>query len=127
MIKSNSPPRLFIKFFRWYCHPKLVKHIEGDLMELYHERLKEYGKRKADRQFITDVLLLCRPGIIGPTEAYKNLNTYGMYKSYLKTGWRNIIKHKVFSFINISGLSLGLTCSIFIALWVMDEYSMDAF
>jgi hypothetical protein len=96
-------------------------------MEVYHQRLREFGKRKANRQFVMDVLLLFRPGIIKPAEGYKNLNTYAMYKSYLKIGWRNIIKHKVFSFINISGLSLGLTCSIFIALWVLDEYSIDAF
>ena len=126
-MKSSTPPRLFLKFFRWYCHRKLVNHIEGDLMEVYHQRLREFGKRKANRQFVMDVLLLFRPGIIKPAEGYKNLNTYAMYKSYLKIGWRNIIKHKVFSLINISGLSLGLTCSIFIALWVLDEYSIDAF
>src|SRR3990170_5338221 len=50
-----------------------------------------------------------------------------MYKNYLKAGWRNLVKNKVFSFINISGLSLGLTCSLLIALWVQDEYNMDAF
>lgn len=50
-----------------------------------------------------------------------------MYKNYLKTAWRNLIRNKVFSLINISGLSLGLTCSILIALWVIDEYSIDAF
>ena len=50
-----------------------------------------------------------------------------MYKSYFKIGWRNLVKSKTFSFINISGLSLGLTCSILIALWVRDEYRVDAF
>ena len=40
------PPKLFLRFFRWYCHPKLLKYIEGDLMELYKERLKEKGKAK---------------------------------------------------------------------------------
>lgn len=50
-----------------------------------------------------------------------------MYKNYLTVGWRSILKSKIFSLINISGLSLGLTCSIFIALWVNDEYNMDAF
>lgn len=50
-----------------------------------------------------------------------------MYRNHLIVAWRNIIKNKVFSFINIFGLALGLTCSIFIALWVKDEYSTDAF
>lgn len=50
-----------------------------------------------------------------------------MIKNYLKIAWRNISKSKVFSFINISGLALGLTCSIFISLWVRDEYAIDSF
>lgn len=50
-----------------------------------------------------------------------------MIKNYLKTALRNLVKNKAFSFINISGLSLGLTCSVLIALWVQDEYRVDAF
>jgi hypothetical protein len=123
----HTPPKLFLRFFRWFCHPKLLIHIEGDLLELYIERVNEFGKRKADIKFITDVLFLFRPGIIRPTDVYQNINHYGMYKNYLKPGWRNLVKNKVFSLINISGLSLGLTCSILIALWVNDEYGVDAF
>jgi putative ABC transport system permease protein len=126
-MMKNNPPKLPLRFFRWFCHPKLRDSIEGDLMELYDERLKEGGKRKADLKFIIDVLLLFRPGIIKPTEGYQNLNNYGMLKNYFKIGWRNLVKNKAFSFINISGLALGLTCSVLIALWVQDEYNMDAF
>ncbi len=50
-----------------------------------------------------------------------------MLKNYLKIAWRNLWKNKSFSVINISGLALGLTCSILIFLWVKDEYSVDAF
>jgi len=50
-----------------------------------------------------------------------------MIKNYFKTAWRNLIRSKVFSTINISGLALGLTCSLLIMLWVQDEYSVDAF
>jgi putative ABC transport system permease protein len=50
-----------------------------------------------------------------------------MLRNYLKVAWRNLWKNKSFSAINIGGLALGLTCSIFICLWVKDEYSVDAF
>lgn len=50
-----------------------------------------------------------------------------MLLNNLKIGWRHMTRNKVFTFINITGLSLGLTCSLFIALWVYDEYQMDAF
>lgn len=50
-----------------------------------------------------------------------------MFKNYLKTALRNLWKSKVFSFINIMGLALGLSCSLLIMLWVNDEYNVDAF
>jgi len=49
-----------------------------------------------------------------------------MLKNYLKIAFRNLWKNKAFSSINIAGLALGLTCSLFIFLWVQDEYSVDA-
>jgi ABC-type antimicrobial peptide transport system permease subunit len=124
---KNRPPRFFLRFFRWYCHPKLHDHIEGDLIEVYNERLKASGKPKADRKFIVDVLLLFRPGIIRPIEGYKNLNSYGMYKSYFKIGWRNLLKNKGYSFINIGGLAIGITVAMFIGLWVYDELSFNKY
>ncbi len=50
-----------------------------------------------------------------------------MFRNYFKTAWRNIIRSKSFSVINIMGLALGLACSLIIMLWVNDEKSVDAF
>ena len=50
-----------------------------------------------------------------------------MLKNYFKIAWRTLWKNKTFSVINISGLALGLTCSVLILLWVKDEYGVDAF
>ena len=50
-----------------------------------------------------------------------------MYRNFLVTAWRNIARNKTFSFINIFGLALGMTCSLLIFLWVQDECSIDAF
>ena len=96
-------------------------------MELYEERIRESGKIRADTRFILDVLLLCRPSIIRPLKSQTNLITYGMYKNHFKAGLRNIVKQKVFFLINATGLSAGLTCFAFIALWVNDELRYDTF
>jgi ABC-type antimicrobial peptide transport system permease subunit len=48
-----------------------------------------------------------------------------MIKNYLKTAWRNLIKNKVHSFINISGLSVGMAVAMLIGLWIWDELSFD--
>jgi len=50
-----------------------------------------------------------------------------MIINYLKAAWRSITKNKAYSFINIVGLSAGLTCFAFIFLWVNDELSFDKF
>ena len=50
-----------------------------------------------------------------------------MIKNYLKTAWRNLLKNKTFSLINIMGLAFGMTCSLLIMLWLQDELQMDKF
>lgn len=50
-----------------------------------------------------------------------------MLKSYFKIAWRNLLKNKMFSFINIFGLSVGLTCCILISLYLYNEYSYDRY
>ncbi len=50
-----------------------------------------------------------------------------MIKNYLKLAFRNLARNKVFSFINIAGLSLGLTCCMLIVLYTKDEVSFDRF
>jgi len=48
-----------------------------------------------------------------------------MLKNFLKVALRNLWKHKGYSFLNIFGLALGMTCSLLILLWVQDERSVD--
>ena len=50
-----------------------------------------------------------------------------MFKNYLKTAIRNLRHNKVYSFINIAGLSIGLACAMLIILYVKDEVSYDRF
>jgi putative ABC transport system permease protein len=124
---GKMPPKLFWRFFQWYCRPGLRDHIEGDLIEEYRERLRIKGKWNADIKFAVDVLLLFRKGIIRPMEGHRNLNTYGMYKSYLKIGLRSILKNKGYSFINIGGLAMGMTVAMLIGLWMIDEIQFNTY
>src|SRR5580698_9480155 len=48
-----------------------------------------------------------------------------MFHNYLITALRNFTRHKLYSFINIAGLAVALTCAIFIILFVRDELSYD--
>ena len=50
-----------------------------------------------------------------------------MLKNYFKIAFRNAIRHKAFALINLCGLTIGMTCSILILLWVRNELSYDKF
>jgi putative ABC transport system permease protein len=50
-----------------------------------------------------------------------------MFKNYFKAAWRNLLKNKFYSAINIGGLSVGLAVGILILLWVQNEFSFDSF
>ena len=50
-----------------------------------------------------------------------------MLKNYFKIAWRNLFKHKGFSFINVSGLALGLASCLLILQYVRHELSYDTF
>ncbi|HEX9503318.1 MAG TPA: ABC transporter permease [Patescibacteria group bacterium] len=50
-----------------------------------------------------------------------------MLRNYFKIAFRNIIRHKAYSIINISGLAIGMASSILILLWVQNEWSYDRF
>jgi putative ABC transport system permease protein len=123
--QNFTPPRFFLRFFRWYCHPRIRPGIEGDLVELYQERTRTNGKRNADLNFIKDVVSLFRPGIVRPWKL--NLNQNLMIGNYLKISWRNIVKNKAFSAINVFGLAIGLAACLLIFEFVLYELSFDRF
>ena len=50
-----------------------------------------------------------------------------MFRTNLKIAWRNLIKDRQFTFLNILGLAAGLACTFLIYLWVADEMSVDKF
>jgi putative ABC transport system permease protein len=50
-----------------------------------------------------------------------------MFQNYFKIAWRNLVRDRQFSFLNLMGLSTGLACVLLIYLWVSDERSMDKF
>src|SRR5215218_10341326 len=50
-----------------------------------------------------------------------------MIRNYFKIAWRNLMKNKVFSFINIFGLTIGLTCCMLISLYIQHELRYDTY
>ncbi|MDW3208983.1 MAG: ABC transporter permease [Reichenbachiella sp.] len=114
------------RLFRWYCHPDYYPDIQGDLEELYHDK-KEESPRSAPYFYLIEVLRLCRPALIRPLFKNSLFNSTGMFKNYFKISFRNLVKQKVFSVINIAGLAIGLAAFLLINQYVQFEKSYDKF
>src|SRR5476651_2621014 len=50
-----------------------------------------------------------------------------MIRNYLKIAWRNLIKNRASSFINIGGLAVGMAVAMLIGLWIWDELRFDKY
>src|SRR5678816_767959 len=50
-----------------------------------------------------------------------------MFRNYFKIAWRNLFRNKAFSLTNLLGLTIGITCTVLIFLWVQDELGYDKF
>lgn len=126
-MSSYRPPKFSIHFFKWFCQEKLQETILGDLEEQFDEDLESLGPRKARWRFIWNVIRFFRPSIIKKINRTQKLNYFDMYNHYLKTGLRNIFKHKTFSFLNIFGLAVGIASCLTILQYVAFESSYDQF
>jgi putative ABC transport system permease protein len=114
-----------LKFLRWFCDPEILEDLEGDLQELYlgNEEKVNYSSLK----LWWEVLKLFRPGIIKNIELKTQNSTTAMFKNYLISSWRHLLKHQRFTLINILSLSIGIAACIIIFLFIQDEQQFDGF
>ena len=118
--------KLADRLFRWYCHPDFYPDIKGDLEEIYYDK-KEDSPRYAQYFYLMEVIRLFRPSLIRPLFKNSLFNSTGMFKNYFKISFRNLVKQKVFSAINIIGLAIGLAAFLLINQYVQFEKSYDKF
>ncbi len=123
--KSDSPPKWANRFLEWYCAHHLIDEIQGDLLEAFYYRYQELGMRRAKWWFIWDVIRFFRPSSFGKQQF--NTNSIAMFKNYLKVSFRNFVRNKVYSSINLSGLIVGIAACLLISLHVIEEFSYDNF
>jgi len=125
MKTPPPPPHRATKLLQWYCSPHLVEEVQGDLQEEFEFQIKQVGATRAKLDYIRNVIGFIKPFAIRRTKTSVN-NNY-MIKSYFTIGWRNLLRNKGFSFINIAGLSVGMACFLLIMLYVNFENSYEDF
>lgn len=114
------------KIIRWLLGTIISRkdheHVSGDFEELYNQIVRSKGSFKANFWIMAQIFRSI-PGFFSYSVYWRMI----IYKKYFTTAFRNIKKHKGYSFINITGLTIGLTCFIFILFWVQNELSYDQF
>ncbi|GAB3938622.1 ABC transporter permease [Larkinella terrae] len=125
---TPQPPRWADRLLEWFVAPHLLEDLQGDLYEVYRKRLEQVGSAQAGREYGRAVLHYLSPFFYKrkPTE-YPQLSTLhpDMIRNYLLVAWRNLIRSKSFSAINILGLSIGMTCCMLLLLYIRSELSFD--
>ncbi len=133
MKRQNSkPPILAEKLFSWYCKNASIEDLYGDMEELFYMNLERMSIRKAKFKYWQQVLSLLFSYSIKRRKkksAYHHYSTTSfnsaMIKNYLKIAFRNLVKQKAYTLINVFGLAIGMMSCILLGLYVRSELSFD--
>jgi ABC-type antimicrobial peptide transport system permease subunit len=121
-VKQESSPKLAKKVLSRILPYEEREALLGDFDELFLEMIKKRGHLRAWFFYWIQVLVLL------PRSLWDLIRwRFIMLRNYFKITVRTIKRSKVYSFINISGLAVGMACCILILLWVKDELSFDRF
>jgi putative ABC transport system permease protein len=120
-IHSN-PPRIAEKILSYMKKNSDEFSFMGDMNEEFFYLSQTKGKRKA-RFWYWGQVLTNFPAFLKDSICW----SFQMLKNYIIITWRNIKRNKGFSFINISGLAVGMAACLLILLWVQDELSFNRF
>lgn len=121
-----DPPKWAERFFEWYCYPPLYDSIIGDLYERFDENVEQLGQRKANRKFCFDVLrFINRHTLKRKSQSKFYNNNMSILSNYFKVGFRNLLKNRSFTAINVLGLSVSMAVCLVIILMINDQLSYD--
>jgi putative ABC transport system permease protein len=126
-MRTRNEFRLIFSLLRWICPPDLYEEIEGDLIQRFHRDVKKVGEAKAKKKLIWNTLRFFRPAIILRNKFSMELIQLHMLRTDAILAGRNMIRNKAFSLINVLGMSVSITVSILILLFVRFELSYDNF
>jgi putative ABC transport system permease protein len=107
-MNNPRPPALAQRLLTRLLRDDLVEEVRGDLEENFYSDLKNKSVFKAKLNYWYQTINYLRLFAIRKSKA-THLNQYDMFQSYFKIGWRNLLRNKGYSFINIGGLALGMS------------------
>lgn len=104
-----------------------MEEIEGDLLQRFERDKRRFGNGSAKRRLLWNAVSFFRFSIILRNKITFVKIRFFMIRNYLKIAFRNILKQKSYTFLNVAGLSLGMAASLLIFQYVKYERSFDSF
>jgi len=120
--KNKSFPRYGHRILKYFLPDYDFPYVIGVYEKEYCDRKKNRGKNSAWLWLMLQLLKACPPFL-----KLKYGGNLMPIHNFIKTANRNFIRHKMYSFINVSGLTIGFACFIFILLFVHHEINYDSF
>lgn len=117
-----NTPKWPERIITWLCKEEYVDEILGDLEE-YYFKLQQKNARFRKLRYAYHALLFLRGYAL--KSPFEQSNSLSMLKMNFKIALRTLRREKFYSFINISGLALGIATCLFIGLFIKDELSYD--
>lgn len=121
------PPKWSRRLLRLFIHKAYLEEIEGDLEEVFYDDLEIHSVKEARKRYTFGVFKLFRFSLLKNLKWIYKIGLIITIMRTLKLAFRNLLKFKTHSGINLVGLSLGLAVSSLILLYVIDELSFDDF
>ncbi|MEM9328163.1 MAG: ABC transporter permease [Bacteroidota bacterium] len=126
MDDNSAPqqPRWPLSLLRRLLVPAYVDEIEGDLQEVFEEKMSRYPAPIARLLYTLELLSFLRPSLLKPRAGHRR-NTSDKFRYDLKIAFRVFARRKLFTGINITGLTIGITAFVLILSYVRFESSYD--
>ena len=124
---NHRPPVWAQRFIEWYCKPGLAEDLIGDLDEYFYRNVKSLGPLRAKLIYFVDAFKFFRTYTVRTPKLLNVLINWIMIGSYIKTSLRNVARNKLFSTINIIGLSVSMSVGLLLIAFAHDLISYDNF
>jgi len=126
-MSEKITQHFILQCLHWFCPKALYEEIEGDLIQRFNRDIEKFGGAVAKRRLIWNTIRYFRPEILIRNKFSLRVIQFNMLRNYFKTAFRNFQRQKVYTFLNVAGLSLGMAASLLIVQYVKYERSFDTF
>lgn len=130
----TNPPKLAVRLFRWFCNDAMVEDMLGDLDEIFDNNLSKMPAWKAKFKYWIQVIDLLTSYSIRKRKNDSSFhvlsnsqNNTAMLKNYFKVAIRSLSKQKLFTIVNIVGLSAGMSIGILFITMISFVQTYDSF